>query len=163
MTGAQLCIRPVGADDTDYVINLVTEHFGSTQVVSRGRLHDCETLKGFLAMAGTRRVGLVQIAIRDGELEVVTLVSELDGAGVGRGLLERVVAEARHLGGLSRCWLSTTNNNHNAINFYRHIGWVQCATHLGAVDEARKLKPEIPLTDDRGIEIRDELEFEWKL
>jgi len=166
MTSTDLSVRPFEKgeeDDARYAVRLVTEHFGSVRVVSRGRVHDCARLDGFVAMSGERRVGLVQFDVRDGELEVVTLVSEVDGAGVGRSLLDRVVAEARLLDGLKRCWLITTNNNHNAINFYRHVGWVHCATHEGAVGEARKLKPEIPLTDDRGIEINDELEFELKL
>lgn len=166
MTSEDLSVRSIESDEKDdcqYVINLVREHFGSSRVVSRGRVHDCEKLDGFVAISGARRTGLAQFDVRDGELEVVTLVSEVAGGGVGRRLLERVVAEARRLEGVSRCWLITTNNNHNAINFYRHMGWVQCATHEGAVDEARKLKPEIPPTDDRGIEIKDELEFELKL
>ena len=34
------------------------------------------------------------------------------------------------------------------------------AINLGVVDEARKIKPEIPLVGERGIEIHDEVVME---
>jgi hypothetical protein len=37
------------------------------------------------------------------------------------------------------------------------------AAHPGAVDEARAIKPSIPLIGDHGIPIHDELEFELAL
>jgi hypothetical protein len=35
--------------------------------------------------------------------------------------------------------------------------------HLGAIDEARKLKPSIPEMAENGIPVRDEWEFELRL
>ena len=37
------------------------------------------------------------------------------------------------------------------------------AVHPGAVDDARRLKPSIPLIGEHGIPIRDELQFELEL
>jgi hypothetical protein len=37
------------------------------------------------------------------------------------------------------------------------------AVHRGGVDEARRLKPSIPLIGEHGIPIHDELEFEREL
>jgi hypothetical protein len=37
------------------------------------------------------------------------------------------------------------------------------AVHRGAIDEARRVKPEIPLAGDDGIPIHDELELELQL
>jgi len=48
------------------------------------------------------------------------------------------------------------------IEHYRRRGWMQVATHSGAIAESRKLKPEIPGTGHDGIPIRDEIEFEWR-
>jgi hypothetical protein len=56
--------------------------------------------------------------------------------------------------------LITTNNNRDAMEFYRAVGWRQVAIHRGAVREARKLKPEIPEFDEAGVPIEDEVEFE---
>jgi hypothetical protein len=39
-------------------------------------------------------------------------------------------------------------------------GWRQCAVHRGAVAEARRLKPQIPVNGHDGVPIEDEIEFE---
>ena len=57
----------------------------------------------------------------------------------------------------------TTNDNISAQHFYHHLGWEQVAVHHNAMQEARKLKPEIPEFGENGIPINDEIEFEWKL
>ncbi len=116
-----------------------------------------------VAVSSGNPVGLLLYEIREDALEVVSLVSEIRGAGIGRGLLENLINYVRSLGGIERCWLITSNNNHNAINFYHHVGWHHTATHRGAINQARALKPDIPVMDDRGIAIEDELEFEFKL
>lgn len=153
-------VRPTTKVDLPYIKDIVPRYFASLRVVSRGVIHDCIELPGFIAYLENSRVGLVQYNIVDDELEVVTLISAKEGLGVGRQLIEATDKHAADLG-LRRCWLITTNNNHNAINFYNHIGWRLKTVHENAVDEfSRKLKPEIPITDDHGIAIRDEWEFE---
>lgn len=67
------------------------------------------------------------------------------------------IARAR---GTRRLWLITTNDNAPAVAFYRAVGWRQCAVHRDAIEEARRLKPEIPRTGHAGKPIRDEIEFE---
>ena len=59
-----------------------------------------------------------------------------------------------------RLWLITTNDNWPALAFYQAGGWRQCALHRGAITEARRLKPQIPLIGHAGIPIEDEIEFE---
>ena len=61
--------------------------------------------------------------------------------------------------GCARLWLITTNDNEDALAFYRARGFTVTAIHRGAVDAARVLKPSIPLTDPRGVPIRDEIEL----
>ena len=59
---------------------------------------------------------------------------------------------------------TTTNDNEHAQGFYARRGFALVAVHAGAVDRSRaELKPEIPATDDRGVPIRDELEYERPL
>jgi hypothetical protein len=65
--------------------------------------------------------------------------------------------------GCRRLWLITTNANHDGLAFYRAVGWSQVAVHRGAVGEARRLKPEIPLHAADGTPIEDEIEFELVL
>ena len=57
----------------------------------------------------------------------------------------------------------TSNDNIDAIRFYLRRGLRLVAVHLAAIDEARKLKPSIPLVGENDIPIHDELEFELML
>ncbi|NWG75746.1 MAG: GNAT family N-acetyltransferase [Rubrivivax sp.] len=63
----------------------------------------------------------------------------------------------------TRVWLLTTNDNVNALRFYQKRGFVLAALHREAVAHARQIKPEIPLSGEYGIPIRDELELEMML
>lgn len=55
------------------------------------------------------------------------------------------------------------HDNLAAIRFYRRRGLRLVAVHRGAVDEARRLKPEIPLLGAHSIPLHDEFEFERAL
>ena len=60
--------------------------------------------------------------------------------------------------------VTTTNENEHAQGFYARRGFALVAVHAGAVDRSRaELKPEIPLADDRGVPIHDELAYERPL
>ncbi len=49
------------------------------------------------------------------------------------------------------------------VRFYQRRGFVLASMHRGAVDESRKIKPEIPLLGMDGIPIQDEIELEMAL
>ena len=51
----------------------------------------------------------------------------------------------------------------SAIRFYQRRGTRLVALHRGAIDESRKLKPEMPDVGIDGIPLRDEIELEWLL
>ena len=159
---ADLTIRAAAALDRAYLKNQLIRHFAATRVVSRGRLHECLELPGFIAEIHGQAAGLCQYDVQGGAMEIVTLISSRYGYGVGPRLLDHAVQHARH-NGVTRLWLITTNDNLKAIRFYQRHGWQQVAVHKGAVAEARKLKPEIPLQNNQGCAIDDELEFEYPL
>jgi hypothetical protein len=58
---------------------------------------------------------------------------------------------------------ATTNDNLNALRFYQKRGFVLVSVHRNAVIKSRQLKPEIPLTGNDGIPLRDEIELEMLL
>lgn len=60
-------------------------------------------------------------------------------------------------------YLYTTNDNTRAMRFYQKRGFDMTELFRGAVDRARKIKPEIPLTGDDGIPLRHEIRFERTL
>ena len=174
---AALTFRPLTLYTVQWVERLVTEHFGSPRVVARGVLHQVRDLPGLIAVRAGKQVGLMQYHIayyeleeaelekaefEHADLEIVTLIARSRRTGVGRGLLAAAEPIAR-AAGCRRMWLVTTNNNEGGLALYRALGWRQRAVHLGAVDRARVLKPEIPAADERGRPISDEIEFELML
>ncbi len=74
-------------------------------------------------------------------------------------MLDAAASEAKRRN-LSRLWLVTSNDNTRAIRFYQRYGFQLKAVHIGAINEARKLKPSIPLIGDDGIPIEHEFEFQ---
>lgn len=155
-------IRRAGATDANWVRNILIEHWHSAMVVSRGRAHYADRLPAFVALSGPKRVGLVTYRIDDNQCEIVTLNSIHEAIGVGTALIKAVrsVAVANSC---RRLWLITTNDNLQALHFYRRNGFSLVARHRNAVERSRKLKPEIPLIGMDGIPIRDEMELEMIL
>jgi ribosomal protein S18 acetylase RimI-like enzyme len=86
----------------------------------------------------------------------------VEGIGVGTAL----IAAVRTIAVRSKCrrvWVITTNDNLHALRFYQRKGFSLVALHPKALDQSRKLKPEIPLIGLDGIPLRDELELEMLL
>jgi ribosomal protein S18 acetylase RimI-like enzyme len=111
-----------------------------------------------LAEAPYRLMGLATYRVEGDEAELVTLDSEPSGRGTGSALLTALLDKLRAKK-CRRLWLITTNDNLYAIGFYQRRGLRFVGLHPGAVDEARLLKPSIPLIGDRGIPIHDEIEL----
>ncbi|GAE90166.1 acetyltransferase [Acetivibrio straminisolvens JCM 21531] len=57
----------------------------------------------------------------------------------------------------------TTNDNTRAIRYYQKRGFNLCNIYLNSVNEARKIKPQIPLHGYDNIPILHEIEFEMLL
>jgi DNA-3-methyladenine glycosylase I len=93
---------------------------------------------------------------------LVTLDALQEGRGVGSALLTAVVEQAGREG-CRRLWLVTTNDNLAALRFYQRRGLRIVVVRRCAVDEARRVKPSIPLTGHDGIPIHDEVELELPL
>ncbi len=155
-------IRTLEDRDRDWAEGLVSNHFGSSRVVSRGVLHELNLLPGLIAEDTTIPIGLLQYRIEKSQCEVVVLIAVRKREGVGTTLL-RALRRTVEATKCNRIWLITTNNNRTSQAFYRAIGLRQCAVYPNAVAESRKLKPEIPEHDEEGISIKDEIEYELPL
>lgn len=155
-------VRPIENSDSVWIANFLTEHWLSRQVVSRGKVFYPENLPGFIALQGDRRVGLVTYWIQGDELEIVTLNSIVEEVGIGLALLGAVRALAVSAK-CRRIWLVTINDNTRALRFYQRRGFVLVAVHRNAVEQSRRLKPEIPMIGANGIPLRDEVELEMIL
>ncbi|KAA9008608.1 GNAT family N-acetyltransferase [Paenibacillus spiritus] len=131
-------------------------------LVSRGKVHALRDLDGFVYIYPDEPAGFILYRIEDRECEIVLLESRREGQGVGAELIATVLDRAREKHCL-RVWLITSNDNIKAIRYYQKRGFDLAAVHRHAITEARKLKPSIPLIGLDGIEIKHEIEFEYKL
>jgi len=137
----------------------LNEKWGSTIIVSKGRIHRLENLSGYFVMENEEIVGLITYFIENAECEIVTLDSLIENMGIGSRLIENVNVAAKK-NNCERVWLITTNDNVKAIRFYQKRGFNIKAVHVDAIENSRKIKPEIPLLGCDGIPIRHEIEFE---
>lgn len=149
-------VREARPCDRGAIATLLRERWGKT-VASRGRVHLLETLPALIAELEGRLAGCLTYHLEGDALEVVTLDALVERRGIGTALMHAVRPRAR------RIWLITTNDNLPAQAFYLNLGMTLAAVHEGAVAEARRLKPEIPLTGIGGVPIRDELEYQWSV
>ena len=159
MSIENLVIRPVKVEDQTWIRQVSVEHWSSEVVVTRGKVYLVEELPGFVALVSGERVGLLTYKVQDDSCEILTLNSLLEKQGIGTALLSRMEEEATAIG-CNRLWVITTNDNMEALRFYQKRGFSIVVVYSDAVNESRRLKPEIPLIGEDGIPIRDEIELE---
>ena len=154
-------VRSLTGDDAAWKLASLVHTWGGSLVARRGELLDAMELDGFVALVDATPAGLLTYAVRDRELEVVTIHSDRPGLGVGRALMDSARARALDVGA-RRLWLITTNDNVRAFGFYQRWGMDLAALYHDGVTRSRVLKPSIPFTGDDGLPIRHELEFELR-
>jgi ribosomal protein S18 acetylase RimI-like enzyme len=153
-------VRPLGDGDRSWAGDFIRERWGGEIVVGHGVVFRPATLPGLVVTDDAGDVvGLLTYSIDGDACEIVTIDAVVECRGYGSLLLEAVSHVAREAG-CSRLWLITTNDNVRAIGFYRAHGFVVVAIREGAIEESRKLKASIPLVNDHGVPIRDEIEME---
>lgn len=156
-------VRPITADDREWVADVITTAFGSVRSVSHGELiEDASLLDGFAVEHDGRPIGCALVNLVGTEAELVALVTTYRGAGAGGALLEAVVERARREK-WTRLWLITSNDNTDAIRMYQRAGWDWVDFRRDAITRARSIKPEIPEKGNHGIPLRHELQFEAPL
>ncbi|MFC2070836.1 GNAT family N-acetyltransferase [Chloroflexota bacterium] len=162
MTLKTFQIRPVDKGDRNWVPGLLVEHWGSTKIVTRGKIYDADQLPGFTAIQVDKPVGLITYRLEGSECEIISINSLVERIGIGTALTKAVGGAAVEAG-CKRIWLTTTNDNTAALRFWQKRGFSLVAVYRDAVEQSRKLKPEIPLTGEDGIPILDEIELEMLL
>jgi RimJ/RimL family protein N-acetyltransferase len=148
--------------DQEWVKFHTRQHWGDDMVVAHGVIYYPAELPGFIAESADGPTGLATYSISGKECELVSIVAEITGIGIGKALVHAVRQTALEAG-CQRLWLITTNDNLDALGFYQKIGFHLVAVHRDAVAESRKVKPSIPLIGDHGIPLRDEIELEMGL
>jgi N-acetylglutamate synthase-like GNAT family acetyltransferase len=159
---SQIIIRPTSLADRIWMRQFIEDHWGDEKMVMRGAIVYPAELSGFAAEHNGAIVGLITYQIRGDTCEITSLDSTEAGMGIGTALLESVIWAATE-SDCRRVWLITTNDNLTALGFYQKRGFRMISVHRGAVDNARMVKPSIPLVGESGIPIHDEIELELYL
>ena len=151
--------RRIEDNDREAISAFIERHWHSRIVMSRGRAYRPHEHEGFIEWRDDEIVGLLTMAYEDEALQVLTLNSMLEGERIGSALMLMAIEDARERD-IDRIWLTTTNDNVRAFGFYQKLGFRLVQVNVGVVDEARKVKPQIPELGQEGIPIHDELVFE---
>jgi N-acetylglutamate synthase-like GNAT family acetyltransferase len=151
-------VRPINNKDKEWVTGLLREWWAGPVIVTRGKMHQCDELPGFIVFEEGKPVGLATYEMNGTECEITSMKSLVEGKGVGTALID-AVKDTSIRTGCQRLWLITTNDNTRALRFYQKRGFSLVAIHRNAVEKSRQLKPEIPLTGNDSIPIRDEIEL----
>ena len=120
-------IRPKIDTDSDFIKAELHKHWHGTQIWSLGNIFEADQIPALIALRDGQRIGLLtyQFHIGGRQLEVVTLSATCSGNGAGTALLRHIAALAK-AHGCFRVFLTTTNDNLNAIGFYQKIGRASC-------------------------------------
>jgi GNAT superfamily N-acetyltransferase len=152
-------LPPRNESDWAWLEELWQREWGGTTMVTRGNTHHLHDLHALIAWEGEKPVGAITWHLNEEDAEIISLNALAEQRGMGSALIraaEKVVKQA----GKKRIWLITTNDNLDSLRFYQRRGYRMAALYPGAVDEARKKKPSIPLIGNHGIPVHDEIELE---
>lgn len=153
----------VSAVDAEALRRHLVEAWGDETVAAHGELLRPQDHPGFVALAEGGIVGHAAYRLEADACYLVAIDSRLPRIGIGSALLA-AVEEAARQAGCERLVLDTTNDNVEALRFYRRRGYGIVDVRPGAVDEARRtLKPTIPEVGASGVPMRDELTLEKRL
>ena len=155
-------IYQIDQNDRKPVDNFIMEHWFTMDMVVHGESINLGVADGVYACDANEIVGLVTYRIVRNEMEILSLDSIHEGMGIGSDLLDKAIKIAKD-SGCSRVMLITTNDNLSALQFYQKRGFDIIRLYHNAVEESRKIKPQIPLIASNGIPIRHEIELEMKL
>ena len=153
---------PQTAEDHEWLRDLWRTGWGGETMISKGREHHIQNMEPLIAWHQGMRAGAATYRVEGAECELMSLNASVEGRGIGGALLTSVEDAARRAGS-GRIWLITSNDNVDALRFYQRKGYRMTAVYPGAVDEARKQKPSIPLIGCCGIPVHDEIELEKRL
>ena len=128
----------------------------------RGEIIDGTKLDGFLLQEKNKIIGLITYKFFGDVCEIVSLDSKKENIGIGTALLKEVEMVAIE-SNCKKLRLITTNDNLRALQFYQKRGYCLTKIYLNAMDEVRKVKPDIPLLGENNIPLRDEIELEKRL
>lgn len=162
---SQITVERSGPGTIEFVRTELRKHWHSTTIFSRGVRFEADALPAFVALdlaVPGRPLGHLTYHVGQHGLEVITLAACESGHGVGTALMDRAEQEARSIGA-PRLFLTTTNDNLDALRFYQRRKMRIAAVHRGMMDRYREAGEPVPEIGKHGIPMRDEIELEITL
>ena len=152
----------IEAATTELIARLWQEHWG-LPIVTPEREYMPPDVEGLVCRAPDgRTLGLVTWAVDGQRVEIVSINALEPGRGIGSRLMDAAEEELRRRG-VSTAHMVTTNDNPSALSFYIRRGYRLVRVHVDAMDRVRRVKPQVPLTGNDGIPLRDMWELERQL
>ena len=155
-------IQQIDQLDREQINTFIIRQWFSMQMVVRGECIDLSMASGYYAMEGDEIIGLITYRITDDKMEILSLDSLRKNNGIGTELLNKATLKAVEIG-CAKITLITTNDNISALRFYQKRGFDMVRLYRNALEQSRKIKPEIPLLGENGIPLKHEIELEMSL
>ena len=156
-----ILVRIIKETDKDWIRSLMIKSWGS-EVVIASKPFNTMKLPGFIAEIDGKLIGVLTYNIANEKCEIVSLNSSVEGKGIGTALIKKVKKFAKEKN--YKCiLLVTSNDNIDAFRFYQKKGFRIIKIYPNAIEEARKLKPQIPKTGYYEIPMKDAIELEHRL
>ena len=155
-------IERISNETRDLVNQFFIDNWFSTDMSIRGEIIDGTKLDGFLLQEENTIIGLVTYTFFGDICEIVSLDSKRENIGIGSALLKEIEKIAID-NNCKKMRLITTNDNMRALQFYQKRGYCLKKLYPNAMEEVRKVKPNVPALGDNDIPLRDEIELEKQL
>ena len=155
-------LKKINQGNRDTINDFIIHQWFTMQMVVHLESIDLGKAEGWYACEDNEIIGLITYRITRNEMEILSLDSLIENKGTGTALLNQTISEARNAG-LERVRLITTNDNLHALRYYQKRGFDMIRFYHNALDDARKIKPEIPLIGMDGIPLKHEIELEYIL
>lgn len=156
-------IKTIDQSNRKAINSMLIERWQSLVMIVHGEAIDIGRADGIYAEERGEIVGLVTYRLRSDKIfEILSFDTFQKKQGIGSALLDKITAIAKELDCISIV-LETTNDNTEALRFYQKHGFDITAFHRDEMDNARKMKPEIPLVGNDGIPLRHVFALELRV
>ena len=152
-------IERISNETRELVNQFFIDNWFSTDMSIRGEIIDGTKLDGFLLQENNTIIGLITYTFFGDICEIVSLDSKRENIGIGSALLKKIEKIAID-NNCKKMRLITTNDNMRALQFYQKRGYCLTKLYPNAMEEVRKVKPNVPALGDNDIPLRDEIELE---
>lgn len=154
-----ITIRQTTPADKAFMRAEMRKWWGDEMVVIRAEQYHPAEYDGLIAEYENENTGLIILRFADALCEIMSLSTDGRHPAAGEKLLAAALLFARE-NKAEKMIVVTTNDNIQALRFYQQMGFTICAWRKNAVEEARRIKPQIPRAGNYNIPIRDEIELE---